>query len=98
MLNPNPTEQEVFDFVSAHLFKQGKPAKDDETGLCEYRNSEGLCCAVGILIPQDDYKEDMEGIGLEELTNTFGDLLPSYFSKFRNTLNALQQTHDEDTS
>jgi hypothetical protein len=60
MTKPNPTlatldqysAQEVFDFVVRFLRKQGKPATT--YSACRYRTSDGLACAVGCLIPNDE--------------------------------------------
>jgi hypothetical protein len=51
--------QEIFDTVARHIIKQGKPAVN-EYGDCKYRTADGSMCAVGVLIPDDVYTEDME--------------------------------------
>lgn len=53
-------KQEIFDKVAAHLLKQ-KVAAVGEHGSCRYRGMNGTSCAVGCLIPDEHYKEDMEG-------------------------------------
>lgn len=53
------TEQELFDKVVAHLRKQG--VKSVENGRCRYRTAEGLKCAIGILIKDEDYSTELEG-------------------------------------
>ncbi len=55
------TAQEVFDKVALHLLTQGKRAYDDEQGICRYRMPDGLKCAVGCIIPDEEYLSDMEG-------------------------------------
>jgi hypothetical protein len=58
------TPQEVFDQVAKHLLEQGKKSfKLDEDGdeFCLYRGPEGLKCAAGCLIADNEYKDDMEG-------------------------------------
>jgi hypothetical protein len=58
------TKQEIFDHVLTHLRKQGKPAineTDSGEDICAYRTDDGLKCAVGCLIPDDKYNEDLEG-------------------------------------
>jgi len=55
--------QELFSTVVNHLRKQGKPAQDDE-GQCVYRNDEGCMCAVGVLIKEDVYSDEIEGNSL----------------------------------
>lgn len=57
------TAQEVVNFVKDHLLKQGcKSEKRSETGkiTCLYRGPNGTKCAAGCLIPDEDYKPDME--------------------------------------
>ncbi len=59
------TKQEMFDTVATHLFSQGKQALYGD-GTCAYRGDEGTKCAIGCLIPDDVYTEDMEGRGIAE--------------------------------
>ena len=53
------TAQEVFDQVATHLLKQ-KTRSTSENG-CAYRGPNGLKCAAGCLISDEEYKPDMEG-------------------------------------
>jgi hypothetical protein len=56
--------QEVFDTVCRHLYAQGKPAimnrPQDVHPSCAYRGDNGTMCAVGCLIPQDEYQPSYE--------------------------------------
>lgn len=58
----NPvTEQQAFEAISFHLFRQGRPAYQDET--CVYRGHgdlAGLKCAGGALIPNSLYRDWMD--------------------------------------
>lgn len=55
-------KQETFDTVVAHLRKQKRQAKNSEAGqMCQYLAANGDKCAVGCLIPEDRYSEDLEG-------------------------------------
>ena len=54
------TNQEIFDTVVAHLRKQGVQSKLPGSNTCAYRSPEGLKCAAGCLIPDEDYKEEFE--------------------------------------
>ena len=56
-------EQLVFDTVAEHLLKQGKRCVGDiiHANSCMYRNNEGLKCAAGCLIPDDQYTPYIEG-------------------------------------
>lgn len=56
--------QEVFDTVVRHLAKQGRRAvvADADHGyVCRYHTPDGLKCAVGCLIPDDQYNPAIEG-------------------------------------
>lgn len=58
--------QEAFDKIATHLATQGKRSVkrkkfEDEVELCLYRSPDGLSCAVGCLIPDELYKEKLEG-------------------------------------
>lgn len=51
--------QEIFNKVITHLRKQGKPAA--EGPYCRYRTEDGLKCAVGCLLPDEEYDSKYEG-------------------------------------
>lgn len=51
--------QEVLNFVVGGLRTQGCKALD--AGNCKYRGENGTKCAVGLLIPDSEYKTDFEG-------------------------------------
>jgi hypothetical protein len=51
--------QQIFDIAKKHLLKQNRRCTDDQ-GFCLYRSAGGLKCAVGVLIPDDEYHENME--------------------------------------
>lgn len=54
---------EVADYVARHLVKQGKPSFVPHEG-CKYRVKDGdsvLMCAGGALIPDSEYRTDLEG-------------------------------------
>lgn len=54
------TIQEIFDKITQHLLTQRKVSLDIE-GICQYRNPEGLKCAVGCLIEDQYYDKSLEG-------------------------------------
>ena len=65
---PQATAQEAFNQVAKHLLKQGKKSgverdlKDQPDRIeCMYRSPDGLRCAAGCLIGNDEYKEQFEG-------------------------------------
>lgn len=61
---PQATEQEVFDQVATHLLKQGKCSKkrigNYTIPSCSYRGDNGLKCAAGILIADEEYTLNMD--------------------------------------
>lgn len=59
------TNQEAFDKMVAHLRKQG--AKSMQDTLCMYRGENGMMCAVGCLIPDSEYSDDLEGIAISDM-------------------------------
>lgn len=56
---PQATEQQVFDQVATHLLKQNKHCYS-AAGFCAYRNREGLKCAAGCLIADDEYDVEFD--------------------------------------
>jgi len=65
------TAQELFDIVYKHLTSQNAKsmmAATWEGGLsCAYRGKDGLKCAIGILIADEDYRADMERLAAQNL-------------------------------
>lgn len=66
------TMQQVFDRVATHLLTQNAQSKGPYTdysdgywtevdNACAYRGANGMKCAVGCLIPDDEYDERFEG-------------------------------------
>jgi hypothetical protein len=83
------TNQEAFDLVVTHLKNQGRQAFAD--GACKYRTSDGLKCAIGALIPDEDYMPEWEGHSVGELISSFG---LETASVDRGLLAELQYVHD----
>ena len=50
------TAQQVFDQVVAHMIKQGERSIQNGS-MCLYRGPNGLKCAAGCLIADDEYEE-----------------------------------------
>lgn len=63
-LPDNPTVQEIFDITATHLLTQNQKSHDQRkmTATCMYRGPNGLKCAAGIWIPDEEYVREMEGI------------------------------------
>ena len=75
------TAQELFNEVVSHLRKQKKQSLSQH-GYCMYRGEDGLKCAIGHLIPDECYHNDMEGTYFVEL--------PSYNSVIRSSCPEVQ--------
>ncbi len=84
---PEATAQEVFDQVVDHLMNQNKESMNNF--MCRYRNSDGLKCAAGCLIGDNEYNKAWEGIGWDEMVKS------GYVSESHNWLiRKLQRVHD----
>lgn len=98
MTNFNMTQQEIFDTVKKHLLTQTKPAKDvDES--CLYRTDDGLKCAVGCLIPDEMYFDQMEHRSVDYLASflegyTTHKELVDFLKTNSKLLQRLQEAHD----
>lgn len=55
-------KQEIFNEVYTKLVKQGAPSI--ENGVCRYRGPNNTRCAVGWLIPDEEYQETFEAKGV----------------------------------
>lgn len=83
-------KHEVFDYVARHLMKQKRKSfVNVEKETCAYRSFDGITCAVGCLIDDDEYSEDIEG-------NTWHSLVArgSVSPKHQQLLRRLQILHD----
>ncbi|WKV20533.1 hypothetical protein 16Q_140 [Pseudomonas phage 16Q] len=85
------TEQEVFDQVVSHMLTQGERSEGDDG--CVYRGPNGLKCAAGCLISDEEYNSDMdnnpEGTSWQDLAAR--DEVPS---KHLALISRLQGIHD----
>ncbi len=98
------TKQEVFNTVVRGLRKQDAPSigatapglPDVQLGNgCAYRGKGGRRCAVGMLIPDDEYHVSMEGQNvalIAESSPTIHDIMVDVGEKF---LCHLQNVHDD---
>lgn len=84
------TEQQIFDQVARHLLKQGQRAVV-EGGTCKYRYN-GLMCAAGCLISDDEYSENMD------ISGSWGSLVEAGWvtTNHADFVYALQKMHDAD--
>lgn len=58
------TPSEVFNFVAHHLLTQFRSAMEESN--CRYKYN-GLACAAGCLVSDEEYDPDMEGIPWDSL-------------------------------
>ena len=63
------TAQQVFDQVAKHLLTQGKRATNGGGSTqCRSRTHDGLMCAAGCLMSEEEYSEGFENISFEALS------------------------------
>ncbi|MGO4302226.1 hypothetical protein [Cupriavidus sp. RAF12] len=98
------TAQSLFDTIATHLLTQGKKALTYDGTVCRYRGTAGTSCAVGCVIPNKFYTEDIEG---ESVTSMLKHAMASTYSAplnafllndlgpHRDLLRDLQYLHDE---
>lgn len=82
------TPQQVFDQVAAHLLKQARQSCN-EKDVCMYRNADGLKCAAGCLISDEEHNEDFEGRRWRRVVELFGVPAAHYC-----LIESLQDIHD----
>lgn len=57
--------QAVFETVATHLLYQANPSRDGIGGSCMYRGKDARKCAIGCLIPDDEYALGIEGMSAD---------------------------------
>lgn len=85
--------QEVFTKVVTHLRTQGEPARELKSSHCMYRLGE-LSCAVGCLIPDDQYDPSIEGESAESIMHTLSGIVDVSDDNVCMLLSELQTAHD----
>jgi len=90
------SNQEVFDTVVAHLRKQGRVSMG-AFDTRAYLGFDGTKCAVGCLIPDDQYTPSLEGRNILDLVGSGNVVLdPEDTGGTLGLLYALQIIHDTD--
>ena len=84
------TDQEAFETMVRHLRKQGRTSVNAR-GACAYRGPKGLRCAVGCLIPDDQYKRSFEG----ETAECIAKKVPALSDIEPGILSEMQSIHDD---
>lgn len=87
------TKQEIFDTVVKHLAQQKRRSVIPNTNICMYRSEEGLKCAIGCLIPDEEYNPEMENKAASRIVKSADNILG-----MNNLLDALQAAHDNNTN
>jgi hypothetical protein len=86
--------QAYFDFVMHKMIEQGRPSLSvmiHGTRVCAYRGENGTKCALGFIIPDDLYSEEIEGKSLrDESVNQ----LKCFDGKDFVLLTTMQMAHD----
>ncbi|WP_345816967.1 hypothetical protein AAGS40_28825 (plasmid) [Paraburkholderia sp. PREW-6R] len=55
--------EEIFATVRSHLLWQ-RAVSEDDAGSCRLRGRDGRRCAIGVLIDDRHYSEQLEGLGI----------------------------------
>jgi len=92
------TKQEFYDKICAHLVKQGCRSMGEGplSTACLYRGANGRKCAIGAVIPDDIYTEEMDAAadtGIRYVIEEFPQLKP--FIPDVRLASFLQGAHDD---
>ena len=90
-------KKQVFKTVAIHLLKQNEVSTGWDGNQCMYRSDEGISCAIGTLIDDDKYYEDLEGKAADavEVIQVIEKSLDTKLTKSdRDLLCKLQNIHD----
>lgn len=92
------TNQEVFDKVWRHFVIENNPKsilRDvDGRETCQYRGKDGAKCAIGILIADSEYSEEIEGLPILPLLESNHSCVKHLQGTDRHFLRRLQTEHD----
>jgi len=93
------TAQQLFNKMGNHLLTQGRKSMGP-SGYCAYRGQGNTCCAVGILITDEEYTDEFEQkssdavIGYPDAEHLKG-LSITRLLPFRELLRDMQRAHDD---
>ncbi len=89
------TDKDVFDYVSLFLINQNKKSELKEIG-CAYRGLDGEKCAIGCIISNDSYSENLESLTVydQKIQWAIRASLPNYNVLNETFLSQLQEVHD----
>lgn len=86
------TNQTAYTKSVKHLLSMKEPAMADDE--CAYRTEGGSMCAIGALIPDSLYTEDMEGAPADSAISMVNPLKRIFKSVDKGMLEDLQDLHD----
>ena len=88
------TDESVFEFVRQHLLNQGQ--KSEGVSSCFYKKNNGLSCAIGCLIENEFYVDNLEFKNGDDpiVIDAVKKSLPNWVIN-KNMLLDLQVIHDE---
>jgi hypothetical protein len=89
--------QELFDTVATALLKQGRPSmQTGNRSACMYRGPDDCKCAIGHLIPDEEYNSEYEFKSIAEVLQNFPIPITSEKIGGHGRLTrALQMAHDD---
>jgi hypothetical protein len=93
-LSGQHSEQEVADFAIGKLIEQGRPSFGADDGYCKYRGPLDTKCAIGWLIPDDEYQSTMDSFGWT-VTSMLDRMGYDQWSEHTEFLQRLQGVHDK---
>ena len=97
MASTTYTTQSAFDISAAHLLTQNRQSlrsEGDRPPSCAYRGDDRCMCAIGVLIPDDIYRPEMEGLRFSVLHYRFNTIRTLFDGVDIWVLAQLQGIHD----
>lgn len=92
---PLKSLQEYFDATwNHHIVNKQPPGYGPEYGCC-YRGPNGEKCAIGVSIPDENYRSYLEGTIMEKLLFDIGQQPTEGEDKLVKSLESLQVVHDQ---
>jgi hypothetical protein len=77
--NGTHNEKDLIDFVEQKLIEQGKMSRNG--AACAYRSQDGCKCAIGVLIPDENYSLGMDNTDGSFDYTTVKDIVFKYYDR-----------------
>jgi len=87
------TKKDYYDLLVRSALDGTMPSYDIERDKCFYRDGKGHKCAIGVGIPDEEYRERMEAFGASNLFDEVYELFPKDIEECDFIL--IQEAHDE---